>query len=199
MMSNKIIIEGFWNLGKTTLINKLHESYGYQIINEPDHLLLDILDQDRVDIWYQNEYSLIANIFLSSVKEKIVCERSLLDSGAFMYARDGVIPLPLKNKIFTFTNELIKNNGLVVFLFSSRDFILKQNSINNKNNVVVTLLKSERFINLYDDFFRKILPKEFKIIPLCIDVSNNNNFLPINEIFKKIELHKKHETIHFIG
>lgn len=188
-MNNKIIIEGFWNLGKTTLINKLHKSYGFKIINEPDHLLLNMVDQDEVDIWYQNEYSLIADIFLSSVKEKIVCERSLLDSGAFMYARDGVIPLPLKNRIFTFASELIKKDGLVVFLFSDRDFILKQNIINNKNNEVVALLKSDKFISLYNNFFKKILPNEFNIIPLCIDVSKNNNFIPIDKIIRKIELH----------
>lgn len=190
-MNNKIIIEGFWNLGKTTLINKLHESYGYQIINEPDHLLLDMVGQDDVDIWYQNEYSLIADIFLSSVKEKIVCERSLLDSGAFMYARDGVIPLPLKNRILTFANKLIKNDGLVIFLFSDRDFVLKQNIINNKNNEVVTLLKNDKFINLYNIFFKKVLSEEFNIIPLCIDVSKNNNFIEVNEIIRKIELHNK--------
>ena len=187
-MNNKIIIEGFWNLGKTTLINELSVSHGYQIINEPDHLLLDTMSQDEIDIWYQNEYSLIADIFLSSAMEKIVCERSLLDSGAFMYARDGAISLPLKDKIFTFTNELIKNDVLVIFLFSNKDFILKQNITNNKNNEVIALLKNDRFVNLYNDFFKKILPEEFNITPLCIDVSRNNNLSSINEIIGKIEL-----------
>ena len=41
MINKLIIIEGFWGLGKTTLINELHDTFNHQIIHEPNHLLGD--------------------------------------------------------------------------------------------------------------------------------------------------------------
>lgn len=191
-MINNIIVEGFWNIGKTTLINKLHNSYGYNIINEPDHLLLGKqMAQSEIDLWYQNEYLLIADNFLSSKEEKLVCERSILDSGAFMYARDGIIPQFVKDKILIFINKLIEKDTLILFLFSNKNFILRQNIINNKNSEIVTLLKSDKFIDLYNNFFIKILPIEFGINPLCIEVSSNDKFISLDEIMEKINLKNK--------
>ena len=37
-----IIVEGFWNLGKTTLVKYLSKKLNYEIIPEPCHLIKNI-------------------------------------------------------------------------------------------------------------------------------------------------------------
>ena len=49
-----IIVEGFWNIGKTELINDLSKKYNYDIIPEPNHLLKNI--KKGISKWYRKKH-----------------------------------------------------------------------------------------------------------------------------------------------
>ncbi|MDD4409750.1 MAG: hypothetical protein PHW52_03825 [Candidatus Pacebacteria bacterium] len=187
MSYNKIIVEGLWGHGKTSLINEIHKEFDYHILNEPNHIPSGKTEEKEIDLWYQKEYLSLAEYFLSSTK-KIISERSLLDSGAFTYARDRIITPQLNALLADFINKIINKNVLVVYLYANKEFIFECSKHIADNNVS-NLLKSDEFIEKYDDYFKRILPSHYEINFLYIDISDRNSFISkekILEHFKKL-------------
>ena len=77
----KIIVEGLWAIGKTSLCTLLKDSHNFTFINEPDHRE-QILKIDDLDNWYYQEHvkSLRSAI---SLETSVVWERCFISTLAY--------------------------------------------------------------------------------------------------------------------
>jgi hypothetical protein len=90
-IKNKIIVEGLWDVGKTTLCEYLNYTYNYEFVKEPDHLKQRIDGGQNLDDWYIQAH--IDSVSKANKTFQYFCmERSLASTLAFIEARDGQIP-----------------------------------------------------------------------------------------------------------
>ncbi len=167
-----LIIDGFWNVGKTTIIGNIQKINKLSYIQEPDHLKFNI--QKNISEWYKKEHQTRFQIATEKIEkgEKVVMERSSISSMSYLYAI---------NKKFSSQDvlDLRKNSRKIditlIFLYGSRDFIKKQ-SIEIKDREIRELIQKNDFYDKYLEFYQKILPRYIKMNINIIKVDKNNNF-----------------------
>jgi len=164
-MKNKIIIEGFWNIGKSTLAQILSQEFGYSIIKEPDHLKNRVVQGD-IDQWYIAEHLNNQKLFFKNESQRLISERSILSSAAFLYAKENK---NVSNILKDFILYYQKSRPLIVFLYAEKATI-RELAKNIQNFDVEKLLQNELFIERYEAFFKNILPFVYGIIPIFIKI-----------------------------
>lgn len=158
-----IIIEGFWNVGKTSLAKYLQDTHGYLYIPEPNHENSGI--KNNISNWYTNHHNKRFDQYCNALGNdtKVVMERSILSSAAFDYAQGRNYK---SSSFLSFVNSLNKNI-LFIFLYQDLGHINKRKyDIGNKK--VICKLRSPSFAKRYDGFFRTVLPLKWGIVPLFI-------------------------------
>lgn len=87
----QIIVEGLWDVGKTTLCEYLHDTHNFVFAKEPDHAHEGVPEETDLDSWYINAH--LYNIKSVMESTSTFCmERSMASSVAFIEAREGVVP-----------------------------------------------------------------------------------------------------------
>src|SRR3989344_8593401 len=122
-----VVIEGFWGVGKSTLITNIRQSYPVLFIPEPNYISAGI--KTGISEWYQGQHNKRMKLAKKYIKfgENVILERSILSSAAFYYARYGFAP-----KWFNFTKSNITTlSNLHVFLLH----IDKKSFLNNVSEI----------------------------------------------------------------
>ncbi|MEK7608038.1 MAG: NUDIX domain-containing protein [Patescibacteria group bacterium] len=167
-MNNKIIVEGLWNTGKSTVAECLKKSFGYAVVSEPDHLKAKepIID---IDGWYIDQHGKNHDLLYGmSDRTGAVMERSIISSMAFLYASNKKVEMTLS--VFErFRDWYAKNESLVVVLYPGTGGAMPVLSGVEDESVRAFLGNSE-FTEKYDYFYRVVLPFEYNIAPLFIDI-----------------------------
>ena len=65
-LPNLIIVEGFWQIGKTRLVNYLTKKFNYFVIPEPNHIIHKI--KNNISKWYRKTHW---ERYKKAVKQKI--------------------------------------------------------------------------------------------------------------------------------
>ena len=177
-IKNKIVIEGFWNIGKTSLAKELSKEFGYKIIYEPNHLEENITS--KIEKWYIDQHRKNLKRSFSYPQQKTILERSTFSSAAFLYATNKFSP-PVKKIISNFINFYKQLNPLIIFLYA-KDKKIQSISKSIEDSKVKDFLTKRDFRKKYDFFFRNILPFEFGLTPLFISIERNNHLRGIKDI-----------------
>jgi len=174
----KIIVEGLWGVGKTTVSKEFAKENNFKFISE-----VTLETSGKTDDEINKEYSIAHSekdkSFFES-EENIITERSLLASIAFLYATRQ--DFEKYSELILSLVEYYKNSeSMVVFMYGDIDILMK--NIENLNDErLKDICFSEDFVNRYDHFFRNVLPFKYGITPLCIDVFEKKSFKPTGEI-----------------
>lgn len=183
MKENKIIVEGFWGIGKTKLCRSLSEKMGLIQIEEPDHLILKVTE--NVDDFYISEHK--ENIKNLSGKKGLIMERSLISSLAFLYAKNIESIESLLSEHISNINLIIKEEVLILFLYCDKKTIL-ENIKQIKDHLVKDLFENTDFASRYEHFYRVILPFKFGICPVCIKVDDDaGNLISIDQAVNTVQ------------
>lgn len=87
----RVVVEGLWGVGKTTLCRYLSEIYGFTYIPEPDHER-EAGPIGNLDEWYYHAH--LQNYEMAfRVKGSVVIERSVASVFAFAKSRGDAKPL----------------------------------------------------------------------------------------------------------
>lgn len=173
-IKNKIIVDGFWGLGKTSVIKKLEQEFDYLIINEPNHLRSNDLIKD-IDInnWYIKEHKKNQDLFFSSDKN-VVMERSIISSIAYLYAIEEMDTdeFTFAQKVFSQFNETYLNSKAIIVVLCA-----PQNQLSNiihdiQDREIKSRSKMHNFSQRYEEFYCTILPFQYNIYPLYINIFN---------------------------
>ncbi len=167
-----ILIEGFWNIGKTTLINRVKKISKLVYINEPNHLKSNV--EKNIEEWYEKRHRERLKTAFENIKggKKVVMERSLISNIAYQYAISGKI---LPRHILELKKIGVVGNIGIIFLYGNRNFILKQ-SKDMKDAESRNLIHKKEFYIRYLEFYQKILPKYIKDNIKIIKVDKTNKF-----------------------
>lgn len=190
-IKNKIIVEGFWNMGKTSLIKEMSKEFGYKIIYEPNHLEKNVTSDLKK--WYIKEHQKKMEKFFSVTKQKVIIERSILSSAAFLYATDKFSSKD-KKILLDFVNSYNRFKPLVVFLYAGDSKIQIASKLVKDANVRKFLAK-KNFRKKYDFFFRNVLPFEFGIAPIFINIEKDKNAKSIKNLKQCVEKVMKEDRI----
>lgn len=177
-----IIIEGFWRMGKTTLIKELLKREKFSLINEPHHLI-EAPNVNNPHQWYFKKHlerQKLARQLMKNSK-KVIMERSVLSNIAFDYAQRG--------KIIEENESILKNlpelkQFPIIFLYAEKQFIknaiqkLKDNSVKN------IIAKNKKFYYNYINFYKNTLSEITGNNVLCLNVAPNGKFLEPEELIK---------------
>ncbi|MBI5139152.1 hypothetical protein HZA26_00875 [Candidatus Nomurabacteria bacterium] len=171
-MKSKIIIDGFWGMGKTSTIGALEQRFDYIVIGEPDHLKSNnpIEDAD-VNDWYIKQHEKKQNVFFSS-ENNVAMERSIVSSIAYLHTTKDVRNIKFALKVFAeFRKRYLGDGVIFIFLYANKDKL--GDIINNIKNIdVKSKFKNNSFIAEYERFYREILPSKYNVHPLFINIFN---------------------------
>jgi len=162
-LSKIIIVEGFWQIGKTKLIDHLAKKFDYTVITEPNHIISGV--KKNISKWYHKKHReryKEAIIQLNRGK-RIVMERSIISSIAFDYAKISTLPSGFRKDL---ENIRKLKNFLIIVLYANRTFITKRALTLKDNSVKKQILDNPKFYQNYLYFYKKILPPliDYKII-----------------------------------
>ncbi len=195
-LSNLIIIEGFWNVGKTQLANYIKNISNFIYIEEPNHLTS--AKQKNVSKWYFREHQKRLKIAIKNLNngKGVVMERSIISNISYQYAITGKIS---PNSITELKKiGKIKKIFTIVFLYGSRKFIKKQ-SKKIKDEETRNLILKNDFYGNYLKFYKEILPIYIKTKVGFIKIDNKNNYKPSKKItnlfFREFPLLEKERAI----
>lgn len=167
-LKNKIIIDGLWNIGKTTYC-RLLEKKGWKYISEPNHIIEKAISGctlSEINIYY-----ILAHfrnmIELEKSQLPTVLERCIFSVFAYNYAINNNISklvwgeiqylkLPMNLKIFFFYKNFEK-------------FKIDITTINVNNSLIPKEVSIENFYSRFLNSWRKIayrFPNNIKIIKL---------------------------------
>lgn len=170
----KIILEGFWGVGKSTFINNLKDDF--EKILEPYHQNeLDLESEESIDTWYINKNLERFEKFTQS-NINVILERSVLSSIAYQYAQGKDISIYKDN--LKQIQKLREHSEFLIVLFYT-DYELLPKNIKNTY--------SKDFFLLYHKFYREILPLEFGLVVNFIQTKDQYRYLESKEIQQKIQ------------
>jgi len=184
-LPNILIVEGFWQVGKSKLIKTLSENKDYCIIKEPDHLLRKI--NTDISEWYYKKHKQNLKTAMKQLKlgKKILMERSLISSVAYQYAKTKKITLNQKKDLEKINK--IDKNLMIVFLYTDKDFI-KSKVKNIKDEAIKKqIINNSNFYKNYLQFYKKVLPKYLNNRLLIIKINNKNRFINQKRIINTIK------------
>lgn len=178
-----IIVEGFWGMGKTKLIDYLVKKFNYFSIPEPNHVTENI----RKDIsrWYYKKHLERLSEAIKKIEQKIVMERSVISSVAFDYAKTNKLP-PNYQKNLKKIRKL--KDFLVIFLYGNKNFVRKKAFGLKDFSVKRQLLNNPNFYRNYINFYKNILPPLIGNKITFVKVSDGNTFNKFSNIIKKLKL-----------
>lgn len=180
-LSDLIIIEGFWNIGKTSFLNHLAKLNDFEKIEEPNHLKENI--KVNISSWYKKQHQKRMKASSSFLKQgkRVVMERSLISNVSYKYACGR----KLLKEDFDILREigLLESNLSVVFFCASEGFVRRQ-SKKIVDNDTRELLSKNSFYKKYLEFYKKILPRFLKSV-IIIKVDNNGFFEKNDLMLKK--------------
>ena len=181
---NIIIIEGFWGVGKSTLISSIRRSHPVLFIPEPNHIEAKV--KSDVSRWYQSQHNKRIKLAKKYVDygEDVILERSILSSAAFFYAQHGLLPKwfnPIK------LNLHILSNLHIIFLYGDKNYFFN-NLYKIKNKDIVSAVRShESFYENYLHFFVEIAPRLIGLDIKCIKIGKNSHSITnTNKLIQKI-------------
>lgn len=180
-----IIIEGFWQNGKSSLKQILSEKYFYKLIKEPDHIIEKV--NRNISSWYikkHNKKLQHAKRLLKN-KDRIIMDRSIISSMAFYYSLTGKLHHNFK---FYMKSVVALKDYCILFLYGDRFFVInKANGVKDKK--VRSLLKnSQSFYDNYLYFYNNILPCCLSDKVIFIKVNRGNYFINPKKILDKLYL-----------
>lgn len=176
-----IIVEGFWRVGKSLLVNNLAKELNYNIVKEPNHLLYRFIRNPHS--WYLKQHlsrhKKTADIL--SNNKRVVMERSIISNVAFEYAKNG--------KISKKSTQLLQsmpqlNHSIIFFLYGKNGFIKHVSDKIKDESVRVFLIKNDVFYKRYLKFYKTVLNNIIKNKVFCIDVSNGNDYMDKDTFMK---------------
>ena len=171
----KIIMEGFWSMNKTKTTNELASRFRYQKIDEPNHLSADIIRKkvgDIDDLYIKRHEINLKKIY--SNNKMYIAERSILGSAAFLYAiKNQRKECSLQKTLNRFVEFYKQQKTLIVFLYANDKVITEKIRYLDDPRVKKLLAKKE-FISRYNEYFHHILPMEYGLPILCINIERNN-------------------------
>ncbi|MGB9743282.1 MAG: hypothetical protein ACPLW9_01010 [Minisyncoccales bacterium] len=174
-----IIVEGFWQIGKTTLINYLAKKFNYTVIVEPDHIVSGI--KKNISKWYRKKHGERYKEAIAQLNrgKRIVMERSIISSIAFNYAKTRKLPLGFRKDL----EDIQKlKNSLIIFLYTNRKFITKSVLTLKDNSVKKQILDNPKFYQNYLYFYKKVLPSLIKHKIMFKKVNKGWKFQDLKEI-----------------
>jgi 8-oxo-dGTP pyrophosphatase MutT (NUDIX family) len=166
---NSIIVEGLWNVGKTSIARSYCEKFGYTLLSEPMHTHQDEVPAIKdIDLWYIDQHKKRADLLQDS--KKVFSERSILSSFAFLYALDR--PLPDKNLI-NYLRDIIQKNTILIVYIRSEKLVVSKKDINSKvySEDIQNILENPKASLRYENWYNDILPREYGISPLVVNVT----------------------------
>lgn len=176
-----IILEGFWQMGKSLLIKELAKKFDYEVIKEPNHLFLRFISNPHA--WYHKQHFLRhkkASIMLTR-NRRVIMERSIISNAAFDYARSGSVSKKYLN-ILRSMPQL--NHSIIFFLYGRYDFV-KSAAKNLKDASVRELLEKDTiFYKRYLAFYKKILNKIVDNKIFCVNVAQKVRYIAKNKFIK---------------
>ena len=179
-----IIVEGFWRIGKTTLIKELTKQGKFSLINEPHHLI-EAPNVNDPHQWYFKKHLERQKLARQLIKngKKVIMERSILSNVAFDYAQRGKITKKDKN-ILKNLPEL--KQFPIIFLYAKKQFI--ENAIQQLKDDFVkdALVKNKKFYLNYVNFYKNILSEIVGNNVICLNVAPNGKFLDPEELIKSL-------------
>lgn len=184
-LPNLIIIEGFWQNGKSSLERMLSEKFSYKLINEPDHI---IENRNRnISSWYIKMHTKKLRHVKNLLKNgnKIIMDRSIISSMAFYYSLTGKLPHNFK---FHIKNVIALKDYRVLFLYGDRSFIIKKIRNIKDKKVKFLLINSLSFYRNYLYFYKNILPSHLNGKVIFIKVNRGNYFINPMTIMDKFYL-----------
>ena len=118
---NKIILDGFWRVGKSTFCKKM-ELGGWLFILEPDHNKESGLALSPVDLNFYYAISHLSNMLRFTTKKKrVILERCLIASFAYNYAMNNKVWKIIWNS--TETSDFLKRNKVYCFYRTYKNFL----------------------------------------------------------------------------
>ncbi len=180
-----LIVEGFWQVGKSKLIKTLSKNKDYCIIKEPNHLLRKI----NVDIseWYYKKHKQNLKVAIEQLKlnKKVLMERSLISTIAYQYAKTKKITFKQKKDLEKINK--IDKNLMIVFLYTDKDFI--KNKVKNIKDETIKkqIINNSNFYKNYLQFYKKVLPDHLNNKVIRIKVNKKNRFINQNKIIYTIK------------
>ena len=177
-----VVIEGFWGVGKSTLITNIRQSYPVLFIPEPNYISAGI--KTGISEWYQGQHNKRMKLAKKYIKfgENVILERSILSSAAFYYARHGFIPKWFDSSKLELSSL---NNIHIFFLYNDKNSFLKNYS-EIKDKGVKSAMAKESFYDNYFNFLAKIVPKLINQKIVCVKISGNRYQPDVNKEIKKI-------------
>lgn len=172
--SRLIIVEGFWQMGKSLVMNSLHDELGYSIIKEPNHLFHRFMKNPHS--WYLKQHiarnEKVANMMIHN--KSVVMERSLISNAAFDYAKTG----KLSKKYKTLLQSIpLLNHSVIFFLYSSYSFIKKASENIKDNYVRQLLIKDNKFYERYLHFYKDIVGDIINNKIFFVEVANGDKYV----------------------
>lgn len=181
-LPNIVIIEGFWGVGKSTLITTIRQSYPVLFIPEPNYISAGI--KTGISEWYRDQHNKRMELAKKYIGygENVILERSILSSIAFYYARHGFMPKWFNSSKLELS---FLNNIHIFFLYNDKNSFLK-NYFKIKDRSVKSAMIKKSFYDNYFNFFAEIAPKLIKQKIVCVKISENQYQPDINKEIKKI-------------
>lgn len=165
-----IVIEGFWGVGKSTIITNIRKSYPVLFIPEPNYINAGITS--NISGWYRNQHNERMELAKKYINygESVILERSILSSVAFYYAEHGIVPewfSPIGSKLKSLPNLHF------FFLHNDRRSFLKSVPEIKDKSVRTAVLKNKAFYDNYLTFFTKVAPELIGAKITSIEISND--------------------------
>lgn len=176
----KIILEEYWNVGKTKVMNTMKEDHGLVTIEEPnhfDHNDLDLKSRDEINQWYLNSHLKRQQKFFK--KDNAVMERSIISSLAFQYASKKTIE-DVEDLMTDFIEKYLEYKTMIVYLYDPEMDVADQ-SVGVSTEGLDKVKNSDNFKRRYGEFYSQILPNKYGITPLKLKVLDENNQLRRSE------------------
>lgn len=180
---NKIILEGFWGLGKTTFINTLVSKY--TIIKEPNHKTNTAnVSQKDIDKWYITQHNQRLEDFIN-IDQATILERSILSSLAYQYAQGKDIT-ELASQVENLQKYKINDNILIVVFYANY----------NQLPPKIQSQYTQEFFDKYNEFYRVYMPIHFGIVANFIKVYDETGaHITTQQIEEQIQAIKDNDRV----
>jgi len=166
--TNSILIEGLWGLGKSTLASTYGQKYGYSVEREPLHTKsAPPPSSNDIDAWYLKEHVSRQSLFVANRPHPLIVERSVLSTFAFRYALNRPLPEP---KYIHSLKQIIKSTGTFIVYIRDTENSFSLENANNENYSpdIRNILSDSAARKRYEEWFMKILPREYGILPFML-------------------------------
>lgn len=191
----KIALEGFWQVGKSTMLRWLQANKNFIVINEPDHTLNDLgLSTTDLNSWYWVAHynNLINLVGCTNGCDGVVMERTAASTLAFMASIDPnkleteqIIDTYIESKEAQLWREVERVIVLHIEIDEYRQYISKLPSFPISVELLCSLGFLERYLeNLYK-YLERLVGRDSIT---TINVFQNGAFRSLAEIQDEVKM-----------